>query len=163
MLSCHGMRRLAQSLSSRNRVGEAQSPAAGPAAYGRAETPLVGGRQLREGALQGQPGLRDAARDGIGYRMCGNCIRNRIRYSDSAFYDIVCLTYDIVCLHYDIVCIRYRIGHVHAICHTISYVCTTISYVDIRFRMSTYNIVGYQESRWGNGHWGSITNYSNDC
>ena len=30
----------------------------------------------------------------------------------------------------------------------ISYVCTTISYVKIRYRMSTYDIVGYQESRW---------------
>ena len=30
----------------------------------------------------------------------------------------------------------------------ISYVCTTISYVNLRYRMSTYDIVGYQESRW---------------
>ena len=29
----------------------------------------------------------------------------------------------------------------------ISYVCTTISYVNLRYRMSTYNIPAYQESR----------------
>ena len=39
------------------------------------------------------------------------------------------------------------IGNVHTTWCMISYVCTTISCVSLRYRMSTYDIVGYQESR----------------
>ena len=42
-------------------------------------------------------------------------------------------------------------GNVHMIPCMISYVCTTISYVNLRYRMSTYDIVGYQESRGSDG------------
>ena len=40
-------------------------------------------------------------------------------------------------------------GNVHTIWCMISYVCTTISYVNLRYHMSTYDILGYQESRCG--------------
>ena len=37
-------------------------------------------------------------------------------------------------------------GNVHMIQCMISYVCTTISYVNLRYHVSTYDILGYQES-----------------